>query len=118
MILRREEKSELMLPQTAGCVLRLQVDANAQRFEHVGASRLRGDGAVAVLGHGDPGGSRDDRHGRRDVERLQSVAAGPQTSRISRARVAASSGGVRERSRNSQAKAVISSVVFACGRAR
>ena len=46
-----------------------------ERGEHIGAAALAGDGAVAMLSHGDACRGAGDGHGGGDVERIQSIAA-------------------------------------------
>ena len=55
---------------------RRQIDAGAEGFEDVGRPRLRGSGAVAVLGDHDAAGRGDQCRGSRYVERVLAVAAG------------------------------------------
>ena len=52
------------------------VDRHAERFEHVGAAALRGEGAVAVLGDPHAGSRREQRGRRGDVECADRAAAG------------------------------------------
>ena len=52
-------------------------DVDAERLEHVGAPRCRGDRAVAVLGNRHARAGNHERRRGRDVEGVQSVAAGP-----------------------------------------
>jgi len=56
--------------------LRLGVDLDAQRLEHIGAAAAAGDGSVAVLGHGDAGAGDDEGRGGGDVEGAAVVTAG------------------------------------------
>ena len=84
--------------------LGLEVDARAERLEHVGRPGGAGGGAVAVLGHGASGARGDQRGGGGDVERpaarlrCRRCRAGPParfgtraaSSRIVRARPASS----------------------------
>ena len=72
---RGEQERELGLFDGPGRGFRRQVHRDAQCLEHVGAARLGGDGAVAVLGHGHPGRCAHQRHRCRDVEGVESVAA-------------------------------------------
>ena len=55
---------------------RCQIHTDAERLNHVGAANRRGDGAIAVLGHGHARGGAQDGDGGGDVERAQAVAAG------------------------------------------
>ena len=64
-----------MIAQPARGRFRLQIGPDAQRFEHVGAARLRSDGAVAVLGHRHPGGGGDEGDGGGNVKCVEPVAA-------------------------------------------
>jgi hypothetical protein len=57
-------------------LFRLQLDARAQRLQHVGAARLRRHAAVAVLGHARAGRGDHEHRGGGDVERVRAVAAG------------------------------------------
>src|ERR1051326_5309396 len=75
MIFWREEKGEAMVAQPGGGFFGPQFDAEAERFEHVGAASLRGDGAITVLGHGDTRGGGHERHSGRDVEGVEPVTA-------------------------------------------
>ncbi len=52
----------------AGDGLRVEVDADAERLEHVGGARQAGGRAVAVLGDRAARAGGDQRRGRRDVE--------------------------------------------------
>ena len=52
------------------------VELDAERGQHVGGTRQRGDGAVAVLGDLHPGAGRDQCRAGRDVIGAVSVAAG------------------------------------------
>ena len=53
-----------------------QINPDAKRLQHVGTASLRGDGAVAVFGHGHTGGGAKDGRRGGDVERAEAVAAG------------------------------------------
>ena len=76
MICLREEKGEALLAQSTRRLVGRQVDADAERFQHVRAAGLRRDCAVSVLGHGDARRRANDGDGGRDVERVQPVAPG------------------------------------------
>ncbi len=56
--------------------LRLDLDLDAERGQHVGAARARRDRAVAVLGDRHAARRRDERRRGRDVEGAPAVAAG------------------------------------------
>ena len=76
MIIRREEKGEIMFPQRLRGPLQRQVDLDAQRLQHVGAAGLGGDGAVAMFGHRHSRSRGHQRHGGGDIERIHPVSAG------------------------------------------
>ena len=72
----REHEAEAELVDRAGDALRLELEVEAERLEHVGRACLRRRGAVAVLCHTGARGRSDERGGGRDVERALAVAAG------------------------------------------
>ena len=74
---RSEEEHEPGRIEDPRSLRRLQVERGAAGFEHIGASRDRGDAPVAVLGHRPAGGRHHERRGGRDVESPALVAAGP-----------------------------------------
>ena len=76
MIVRREEKAEVVFAQCGGGFGGRKIGADAQGFEDVGAAGLGGDGAVAVLGDGDTRGGQDEGDGGGDVEGVELIAAG------------------------------------------
>ena len=55
---------------------RLELEGEAERFEHVGRPARGRHGTVAVFRHRRAGGSGDERSGGRDVDRVGAVAAG------------------------------------------
>ena len=75
MKIRREEKGEVLFAQLPRGFRRRQIDFYSERLQDIRAAGLRGDGAVAVLGHGHAGGGAQDGGGRGNVERAQPVAA-------------------------------------------
>ena len=73
----REQKADADLLEALLDDFRFYIDVDAQRLQDVGAAATAGDGAVAVLGHGESG-RRDDKGGRGgDIEGVHPVAAGP-----------------------------------------
>src|SRR4051812_43879359 len=74
MIHWREEKSEVMVAQPFRRLRWSEIDANAQRLEHIGAPGLGSDGAIAVFGHRHSGGRRNESDGSGDIESIQPVA--------------------------------------------
>ena len=72
----REHEAESDLVDAVGHVGRRQVDAHAQRLQHVGRPAARRHRPVAVLGDIRAARGRDQRRRRRDVERVGAVAAG------------------------------------------
>ena len=75
MIMRREEKGEMMLAQGARGLVRGEFHRDAEGLEHVGAAGLGSDGAVAMLGHRDARRGADQCDGRGDIEGVEPVAA-------------------------------------------
>jgi len=76
VVYRREHEADADLLDAARHLRRLQVDARAQRLQHVGAARLRRHAAVAVLGHAAAGRGHHEHAGGADVEAVRAVAAG------------------------------------------
>ena len=112
MVFGGEKKGEVVLAQGAGRLLRLKINLDAQRLQHVGAAGLGGDGAVAVLGDSHAGGGDDERDGGGDVEGVETVAAGAANiQNLAGAGLRRRAGGWMERARNSRAKAAISAAV-------
>ena len=74
---RREQEREADLAERRARRRRVVVDPDPERVEDVGRAGPRGHRAVAVLGDRHAGRGRDQRRGRRDVERAAAVAAGP-----------------------------------------
>ena len=73
----REHEAEADLVDAAADRVGLEVDAHAERLEHVGRARQPGRGAVAVLGDRAAGAGGDQRGGRGDVEgRAAAAGAG------------------------------------------
>ncbi len=54
-----------------------QIHTHTERFQHVRRAAARTSRAVAVLCHTRAGGSRHNCRGRRNVKRIETVAAGP-----------------------------------------
>jgi hypothetical protein len=76
VVIGGEHEADADFIDAAADLLRRQVDIDAERFENVGAARLRGDRASAMLGDAGPGRGGDEHRRRRDVEGLRAVAAG------------------------------------------
>ena len=72
---RSEQEREVYLFDGPGRGLWGQVHRDAQGLEHVGAARLGGDGAVAVLGHRNARRRAHQRHRGGDIEGVEPVAA-------------------------------------------
>src|SRR5579871_5966916 len=71
----REEKCEMMVAEGAGGFLGRKLDFDAKRLQNIRTPGLRSDGAVAMLGDRHFSRGADNRHGCRDVERVEPVAA-------------------------------------------
>ena len=71
-----EQEGDPNLLQAADERGRLGVVAHPKMREHLGAARVAGGRAVAVLGDAYPARGHHDRGGRRDVHRVRAVAAG------------------------------------------
>ncbi len=76
VIIGRKEKCEMTIPQRPRRIFRREIDFDAHRPEHIRASGLRRDGAVAVFCNGNSVRGGDDRHRCRNVECVETVAAG------------------------------------------
>ena len=76
MVRRGEEKAEAELVDGLFDPIRLELESEAERFEHIGGPARRRHGAVAVFRHRRAPGSGDERSGRGDVDRVRAVAAG------------------------------------------
>ena len=76
MVGRRKEEAEPVRLHAAPEVGGREVDADAERFEHVGPAAFAGDGAVAVLHHARAAGGEEEHDGGGDVEEFELVAAG------------------------------------------
>ena len=72
----REHEADADLVDALRHLRRAEVDVDPERLERVGAARLRGHGAPAVLGHPRASGGSDEYGRGRDVERARAVAAG------------------------------------------
>ena len=72
---RREHEADAGLADAARDRLRRQVDLDAERHQHVGGARLRGQAAVAVLGDRHAAAGDDEGRRRRDVDAVRIVAA-------------------------------------------
>jgi hypothetical protein len=72
----REEETHAALVDAARHRGRVEAHVHAECLEHVGASRCRGDSAVAMLGDRHARASDYERGGRGDVEGMETVAAG------------------------------------------
>ena len=72
---RREQEGDARVRQALRQHLRACREADAERFEHVGAAAPARHGPVPVLGHRQPAGRRHDGGGRGDVEAAAAVAA-------------------------------------------
>src|SRR5690242_6628011 len=77
MVAAGEEEPDARLIDAAADGLRRQVEADAERFEHVRRAALARDRPVSVLGYSDARRGDDERDRCRDVERLENVAARP-----------------------------------------
>ena len=73
MELSRVQERESSLFEGARGAFRAELDGRAQRFQDVRASRPARDRPVPVLGDGDAGGGRHERHGGRDVVGVRAV---------------------------------------------
>jgi hypothetical protein len=76
MVVGREQKGEPVLDERACGLARRLAHGHAERLQHIGAARRRGDRPVAVLRHRYAGGRDDQRRSGRDIERAAAVAAG------------------------------------------
>ncbi len=74
MVGGREDEAEAELVDRPGDAVRLQLEVEAERLEHVGGTGGRRDGAVAVLCDARAGGGRHERRRRGDVERPCAIA--------------------------------------------
>ena len=73
---RRETEADAQFLQARLDARDVGLDVDAQFGQDVGRSAAAGGGAVAVFGHGDPGGGGHQRGRGADVERGRAVAAG------------------------------------------
>ncbi len=73
---RREHEDDASLLERTFHRRRRHLDRDAQRLEYVGASALRGERPVAMLGDSDAGAGSKQCRRRRDVERGDGAAAG------------------------------------------
>jgi len=71
-----EEKTDAHLANTGSHLIRWHTQVNAQGLEYIGAAAMRGDGAVAMLGHRNAGCGHHKAGGGRDVETARTIAAG------------------------------------------
>ena len=76
MVRRGEEKAETELVDGLLDPMRLELEGEAERFEHIGRPARRRHGAVAVFRHRRAAGSGDERSGCGDVDRVRAVTAG------------------------------------------
>ena len=72
----RKEEGEAVLGEALCRGLGGKFDRDPEGFEDIGRTRLRGDGAVAMLGDGDSRGGADEGDGGGDVEGVEPVAPG------------------------------------------
>jgi hypothetical protein len=76
MVVRREHEADAALFDGARNLLRVEVDVDAQRLQHVGAARLARHAAPAVLADLGARRGRDKHRAGRDVEGVRAVATG------------------------------------------
>jgi hypothetical protein len=76
MIMWREEKGEAVLAQSLRGLIRGQFDTNTKCFQDIGTAGLRRHSTIAVLGDKDARSRTHDCNRSRNVERVQTVAAG------------------------------------------
>ena len=76
MVRRGEEKAEAELVDGPLDPIRLVLESEAERFEHIGGPTCRRHGAVPVFRDRCARGGGDERGRRRDVDRVRAVTAG------------------------------------------
>jgi len=72
----RHQEADIGFDQRLLELLDRQFEPDAECGQHIGRARLRGKGAVAVLGHGNAGAGDDEGRAGRDVVGAVVVAAG------------------------------------------
>ena len=75
MVRRGEEKAEAELVDGLLDPMRLELESEAERFEHIGRPARRRHGTISVFRHRRARGSGDERSGRGDVDRVRAVTA-------------------------------------------
>ena len=75
VVIGREHETDTDFPDRSRDLLRLQVDVDAERLQHVSAARLARYRASAVLRDRSTRRSRDERRGGRDVEAVRGIAS-------------------------------------------
>ena len=76
MMRGREHEADAGLLDAVTNMFGRELNLHAQRTEHVGCARARGERAIAVLGHRHAGACHDERSTGRNVERARSITAG------------------------------------------